>query len=62
MCGIWNEYLMDEKVDLATKRKWQQKVRQLMGLCVWVFIFCKLMELKNYVVLLCLSYVVIAKE
>ncbi len=30
--------------------------------CVWVFVCCRLMELKNYVVLLCLSYVVIVKE
>jgi hypothetical protein len=27
MCGLWNEYLMDEKADLAAKRKWQQKVK-----------------------------------
>jgi hypothetical protein len=40
-----NEALMDDEIILVAERRKWQKVGRLMGLCVMVFVCCRLMRI-----------------
>jgi hypothetical protein len=46
---LFNETLMDEEIVIVTKKRKWQRVGWLMGLCVKVFVCCKLMKIGSYV-------------
>ncbi len=46
---LFNETLMDEKIVLVVERRKWQRVGRLMGLCVKVFVCCKLMKIGSVV-------------